>query len=297
MWVSRCAWTCSDWSDAGRKFRKRVVLYEVTAVGRTRHGVSYCRTSRIWQWAPLFSGTGCHCICIRRGRKQRYLADRTWRFKFAPVWNNSENSIAFTSDSLGNPDIWIMSNIGQNLQQITTDPANDAMPDFNPGGTQIVFTSDRTGNPDIWIITVATVDITRLTFDTANDFWPRWSSTGLIAFVSNRSGRNEIWPISATGGEPQQVTNRVAGYDMPSWSPSGQFLACTSNCSGNWDVWIQEFGGNTPRAISPIQATLDVEFDTGPSLVSDTSGLIFSSTRGGDLDIWQMLFFASLSSQ
>ena len=63
-----------------------------------------------------------------------------------------------------------MSNIGQNLQQITTDPANDAMPDFNPGGTQIVFTSDRTGNPDIWIITVATVDITRLTFDTANDF-------------------------------------------------------------------------------------------------------------------------------
>lgn len=39
---------------------------------------------------------------------------------------------------------------GTDLEQLTTDPANDDLPQISPDGEKIVFRSDRTGTSQVW---------------------------------------------------------------------------------------------------------------------------------------------------
>jgi hypothetical protein len=64
----------------------------------------------------------------------------------------SIEKVVFASDRSGNWDIWMMHLDGTDLEQLTTDPANDDLPQISPDGKKIVFCSDRTGTSQVWIM-------------------------------------------------------------------------------------------------------------------------------------------------
>jgi len=215
------------------------------------------------------------------------------RDETSPVWSSAGDKIAFTSDSLGNQDVWIMDAAGAGLTPVTTDSSNDAMPSFNPGGTVIAFTSDRTGNLEIWTTPVSGGEATQITDNSAADYRPRWSPDGTrIAFVSDRNGMKQIWVVTLATQEEELLTPVAAEHDMPVWSPSGKFIAYALKQANNWDIWIAEFG----RSIPPIRATLHTASDTNPTWLANDTGIICTSNRRDDIDIWIMIFFEPLKT-
>jgi hypothetical protein len=70
-----------------------------------------------------------------------------------PTWSPTGQWIAFTSNSGGNNDIWIIRPDGSGLTQITTDQNSNFGAAWSPDGTMLAFTKQdsSTGNYDIWL--------------------------------------------------------------------------------------------------------------------------------------------------
>ncbi len=68
----------------------------------------------------------------------------------APDLNPDGTKIAFFSDRDANYEIYTMNENGDNVQRISSNPADDVNPVFSPDGTKLLFHSDRMGNFDIF---------------------------------------------------------------------------------------------------------------------------------------------------
>ena len=72
---------------------------------------------------------------------------------------------------------------GTNKTQLTTNPAYDLAPVWNPSGDKIAFISDRSGNDNIWVMDSDGSNKMQLT--EGSNLYPAWSPDGTkISFVS-----------------------------------------------------------------------------------------------------------------
>jgi TolB protein len=95
-------------------------------------------------------------------------------------------------------DIYIKAVNGRTLTQITTDPADDVMPSFNPDGSSVAFASNRAGNWDIYTISTDGTQTVQITNDADHELHPSWSPDGkMIAYCKfgTQSMRWEIWMV------------------------------------------------------------------------------------------------------
>ena len=150
-----------------------------------------------------------------------------------PSFSPDGTKIAFQSNRLGNPDIWVMNADGTGARPLTADSlAEESAPEFSPDGQQIAFQSDRgmiprtTGrNLEIYRMNAADGSgVTRLTF---NDYNP-----------------------AGFGGE---TTSNLSGFDLnPHWSPEGDRIVFHSGRGiefgeAQWDVFtINSATGEAP---------------------------------------------------
>ena len=84
------------------------------------------------------------------GSDVKQLTDDQEINNVSPDINADATKITFFSDRDGNYEIYIMNENGENLQRVTSNPADDLNPVFSPDGTKILFHSDRMGNYDIF---------------------------------------------------------------------------------------------------------------------------------------------------
>ena len=171
-----------------------------------------------------------------------------------------------------------------NLTEESVD--NDTQAAFSPDGAHIAFRSDRDGG-GIFVMGATGESVARLT-----DFgyYPDWSPDGRqVVFASSsffapQSSRppSELWKADVASGE----TKLLAGADaiQPSWSPNGDRIAFWSiSDDGRRDVWTIAGDGGTPTPV-----TQDDSVDWSPKWSHDGEYLIFSSDRGGSMNLWRV---------
>jgi len=194
-----------------------------------------------------------------------------------PASSPDGTKIAFTSNSSGNLDVWVIGLDGSGLTQLTTDPGADSAPAWSPGGATIAYQSDTGGNLNVWLMNANGSGQHHLTTNPASDSQPAWFPTGSrVAFQSNRSGNSDIWAINSNGTSLTHVTTSTAPDTQPSVGTGGGTIAFTSRRNGNTDIYTVPAAGGTNTRV-----TSNAAVDSQPAFSTDGRWLAFTSNRTG----------------
>ena len=242
-------------------------------------------------------GGNCDIFVMKTdGDQPRNLTADPMSDDYSPAWSPDGTKIAFSSERLGNQEIYVMDADGENLVQLTRHRAYDASPSWSPDGRKIAFTSDRDhlfvvgpgqiGDTEIYVMNADGKNIVRLMKFGGWNHEPSWSPDGRkIAFVSepNRSGNLEIYVMEANGKNPVRLT-RNPGWDAdPSWSPDGTKIAFESRRNENMDIYtIETDGGNL------VRLTKDPASDSSPSWSPNGRKIAYASKRNENFEIYVM---------
>lgn len=180
--------------------------------------------------------------------------------------------------------------------QLTSDPANDAMPAISPDGTRIAFASDRAGSWDIYVMPASGGRPLQITSDPSHEIHPSWSPDGRRLVFNRRgltSGRWELWVVDVANNS----TSQFLGYGLfPEWCPTpatglaggDRILFQRGRERGDraYALWTLEYDGAnatnfTEIASSPTSALIN------PTWSPDGKRLLYASVpQDGD---WTML--------
>ena len=123
--------------------------------------------------------------------------------------------------------------------------------------------------------------------DTAagGDFDPEVNRTGQwIVYASTRHRKTaDIYRKTVGSATITQLTNDPAEDRMPAVSPDGQYIAFTSNRSGNWDIYLMNADGGPAR-----QLTSSENPEMHPSFSPDGTKLVYC-TLGQASGQWEMV--------
>lgn len=110
--------------------------------------------------------------------------------------------------------------------------------------------------------------------DAGDDFDPDVSRDGgRLAFVSTRRGGcAEIFVQTVGARDAALLTDDGADAIQPRFSPDGTQIAFASMRSGNWDIWVMNSDGTSPRRL-----TYDAENEISPCWSPDGSEIAYSA--------------------
>ena len=181
----------------------------------------------------------------------------------------------------GNWDIYSMDLNGNNLLQLTDDPAYDKHPACSPDGRRIAFRSERNLTPDLYAMDSDGNNVVRLTHDNFLETRPGWSPDGTrIAFSNFRwdVGNSEIYAMDADGNNLINLTKHKWHDVAPSWSPDGSKIAFCSYRNGGVDdpfhIFVMNADGKERRNLT---GDTDLTKNLNPTWSPDGRKIAFES--------------------
>jgi Tol biopolymer transport system component len=147
-----------------------------------------------------------------------------------------------------NYDVWVRDLARGAMTRITFDPTIDRLPTWSPDGKQTAFSSGRDGDAQIYVKDASGAGMEeRLTDGPGIKFVLDWSKDGKYILFRQENvatgrglmalplqGDRKPFPVSAT-----QFTESTGAI-----SPDGHWVACSSNDSGRFEIYVQAFPGS-----------------------------------------------------
>lgn len=160
--------------------------------------------------------------------------------------------IAYVSNRLGTPQIFLVDLGAGEETQITDLPNGACQPSWSPDGQRMVFISPCKGlediyyNASLYIINADGSGLTTLDASPGGNFDPAWSPDGkTIAFTSLRTGQMEIFAIDLEDLSLTQITSGAQKFEsrMPAWSPDGSQFVYVVKRLGVYQIWMMNADG------------------------------------------------------
>jgi TolB protein len=228
-----------SWSPAGTLITyntfgadSRIVIHDLKT-GRTRDFGAQRNTAYA---TPVFTpdgkhiayghaseqGTDLYVVPIDGDAFPRRITVGRGSISIQPSFSPDGNRIAFMSDRMGPPQIFIMDADGTNTDMFTNFDFGDqnyrASPDWSPDGRQVTFQTRIDNRFQIFSMSPRDRQPKQLTSEGENED-PSWAPDGRhVVFVSSRSGTRQLWVLDTESGRLRQLT-QVGGARLPAWSP------------------------------------------------------------------------------
>jgi eukaryotic-like serine/threonine-protein kinase len=199
----------------------------------------------------------------------------------SPAISPDGRSVAFTADVGGKRQIFVQLIAGGAPLQITRDAVDHELPRWSPDSSSILYFSPAVSGAvqgSIWEIPTFG-GVPRRVVDSVGG-----------ADVSSTDARLALFRLSKEG--IQLVTSPIDGsrFDMvaqfapttyylyPRWSPDGRWIAFQRGDTIRFDIFVAPANGGEPH-----QLTQDNAMMSGFAWLPDSTGIIYSSSRGGTM--------------
>lgn len=190
------------------------------------------------------------------------------------------DKIALVSERDGDPEIFVLDLVTDELKQLTDNDAFDVNPRWSPDGTMIAFQSNETAEGQhIYVMDDDGKNLLELTGGLRVDRTPVWSPDGsVIAFYSVDAGRGWIRKVTVEGDWEDDLIQVPAGTGrLLEWSPDGSTITMYG-FAGDSILNIVAVDAATGDRTAITDAIGDVQF---LSYSPDRSMVVFTATDYG----------------
>ena len=210
----------------------------------------------------------------------------TGRGALSPAWSPTGLSVVFTV--LGNAgtqvhELDVRTGRTRRVSQIRA--GLNITPVYQPGGNAILYAQGTGNGTDLVLAPLDSGTAKRITVGRGTDNnSPSYSPDGhQIAFISGKSGSPQLYIMDADGSNVQLLTPYKSGVRSyragPDWSPDGRAIAYEQQM-GNFQVFMIDLRDRVPKQLTSEGENED------PSWAPDGRHIVFTSTRGGDKQLW-----------
>jgi tricorn protease len=191
----------------------------------------------------------------------------------APVWSADGRSIAYSSDTNGNFDVFVVDSAGGPSRRLTTHSANEIPLSFTPDGKEVLFRASRMdARTNVQFPSGLMSELYKVSIDggkrptqvlTTPAMAGQFNAAGSQFVYEDVKGyenawrkhhvspvARDIWLYDAKTGQHRQLT-QFGGEDRnPVWSPDEQSVYFLSEKSGSFNVWKMPL--NQPEAATQV---------------------------------------------
>ena len=210
----------------------------------------------------------------------------TGRGALSPAWSPTGESVVFT----------VLGNTGTQVQELDVRTGRtrrvsqiraglNITPVYQPGGNAILYAQGTGNGTDLVLAALDTTTPRRITIGRGTDNTsPSYSPDGRqITFISGKSGSPQVYIMDADGSNVQLLTPYTPGVRSyrasPDWSPDGRSIAYEQQ-QGKFQVWMIDLRDRAPKQLTSEGENED------PSWGPDGRHIVFTSSRGGDKQLW-----------
>ena len=159
-----------------------------------------------------------------------------------PAWSSDGLWLAYDKYQDSNLDIFIKPVVADIPEaRVTTHPAQDFQPAWQPGSTTIAFTSTRTGSHDIFLVDTnqSGSDQNFTNNRTVNQTYPGWTPDGSrIAWTEPVAGYATLF---SSGSSEQAAQSRPSiNTNLFDYDPSGRYLVSVQNTPDQYYLSIRD---------------------------------------------------------
>lgn len=153
---------------------------------------------------------------------------------YGPIWSPDGTQLAFISDRMGQPEIFVMNMDGSNIVQLTDVPNTASWWEpmsWSPDGQSLVASHIPTemawvdkGQVNLYVINADGSGATQITTnEVGNDTNPKWSPDGkFIAFVRTAYTQAGIYSVQPNRSNLTALVLNIGNEGIFDWSPDGQ---------------------------------------------------------------------------
>lgn len=185
-----------------------------------------------------------------------------------PAWSSDGLWLAYEKYLDDNLDVYVRAMAkGTAEVRVTTHPAPDFEPAWQPGSTLLAFTSARTGALDIFLADTGQTDSPRNYTNniTADQRAAVWSPDGAtLAWTSSQNGYPTL--IRAAQSQEAALAKAVTHASAAVWDPSGEYLLTLQRPPDGSYLAIQTADGRYSLLPTPFPGRID-EISWGPNML------------------------------